>query len=306
MNSCVYKRAILGLLLLLQGCAFFPGSQLFVSDQEARWLPLTEAGFVEHSPPNLPLRSWIRLHLSADATAPVFLVIEADGAPWRASGYLPPANPTPTRAVGADTAVALASEFSSSVVYLGRHCQFVAPQQADFARRCGAPRLWAGARFAPEVVADLQAWIHEMTTVFPVLQGRPWILIGFSGGGTMAALLAPRLPNVACLVTFASPLDLAKWSQVVQRSPLDESLDPADDLMALTQLPRLGFWFGEKDTVVPVASLGRFSGLLASRSTSLHLVPGTGHSPVDRWIDAAAERLRLTCLHDLEDSRRRP
>jgi pimeloyl-ACP methyl ester carboxylesterase len=306
MNSCVYKRAILGLLLLLQGCTFSIGSRPFVADPEARWLPLTEAGFIEHSPQHLPLRSWVRLYPSAHTTAPVFVVIEADGAPWRASGYLPPANPTPSRAVGAEVAITLARAFSASVVYLGRHCQFVTLQHAGFAQRCVSARLWTGARFAPEVVADLRAWIHEISTVFPVLQSGPWVLTGFSGGGTMAALLAPRLPNVVCLVTFASPLDLARWAQVVQRSPLDESLDPADDLLALAALPRFGFWFGEKDSVVPITSLGRISDALAPRARSQHLVPGLGHSPVDPWIKAAAQRIEATCLDGLQSARRRP
>ena len=52
-------------------------------------------------------------------------------------------------------------------------------------------------------------------------------LVGWSGGGVMAALVAARREDVAGLVTIAAPLDLAVWTRSRGLSPL-QGLDPAD------------------------------------------------------------------------------
>jgi pimeloyl-ACP methyl ester carboxylesterase len=52
-------------------------------------------------------------------------------------------------------------------------------------------------------------------------------LVGWSGGGVMATLVAARRADVAGLITIAAPLDVAAWTQGRGISPL-LGLDPAD------------------------------------------------------------------------------
>lgn len=52
-------------------------------------------------------------------------------------------------------------------------------------------------------------------------------LIGYSGGGVLAWLIAERIPEVTQLITIAANLDIDAWTQFHQYSPLSGSLNPA-------------------------------------------------------------------------------
>ena len=75
-------------------------------------------------------------------------------------------------------------------------------------------------------------------------------LVGYSGGGAIAALIAARRPNVAWLVTVAANLDHKYWTNLHNLTPLSGSLNPADYAARLQSLPQLHL-VGGKDTIVP-------------------------------------------------------
>lgn len=52
------------------------------------------------------------------------------------------------------------------------------------------------------------------------------ILVGYSGIGTIAAVLAARRHDVSLPVTFTASLDTEFWIKYHQVSPLDGSLKP--------------------------------------------------------------------------------
>jgi len=308
---------IFAAILGLSGCTSVPGFVSSTSGSIKELSILSELGFTEQSPNLFPFRSWVRSGtlavdsrdtrlLSNSVTAagpqsrlfPIMVVFESDGAPWRALGYFPPPDPTPRRPVGAEIARALAQRFPGPVIYLGRHCQFLIPGRPDFSRRCTNSRLWARARFAPEVVSDFRQWLLHLVEENPGLQDRPWLLTGFSGGGTIAALLATELPETKCLVTFAAPLDLRDWAQLQNLSPLYESLDPADRSYAISRLPELGIWLGNKDRVSPPASIGRLAIALGSRQEAIRLVDDVSHGSLEDWIGNAATRIQNSCNLD--------
>ena len=52
------------------------------------------------------------------------------------------------------------------------------------------------------------------------------ILIGHSGGGALAVLLAPSVPEVTGVMTIAANLDTRAWTELHGYAPLDNSLNP--------------------------------------------------------------------------------
>jgi dienelactone hydrolase len=104
------------------------------------------------------------------------------------------------------------------------------------------------------------------------------VLVGFSGGGTIAALLAARRSDVARIVTVAGNLDIAASAAHHRVPALAASLNPADDWARLQSIPQLHF-VGEKDRVAPPklaeAYADRFPG---ARRPAIRVVPEFTHS----------------------------
>ena len=107
------------------------------------------------------------------------------------------------------------------------------------------PALWTDRRYADEVVASLAAALGRLAG-----REQPLVLIGYSGGGTLAMLLAPRLPTVVAVVTVAANLDIATWAELHHYRPLVGSLNPADQRPLDPRILQLHF-AGELDYRVP-------------------------------------------------------
>jgi|GEM_PF-2701242 len=140
------------------------------------------------------------------------IVIEGDGRAHDRHGRASP-DPTPDKAVGLE----LAKAWPGSAAWLGRPCQYV----QDAACK---PADWTTHRFSEEAVAMTDAAVSALMSR---AQAERVVLVGWSGGGVMATLVAARRDDVAGLVTIAAPLDLAAWTRSRGLSPL-QGLDPAD------------------------------------------------------------------------------
>ena len=75
------------------------------------------------------------------------------------------------------------------------------------------------------------------------------VLVGYSGGGVVAALLAARRNDVAGLVTVATNLDVGYWVKRDGLAPLTGSLDPVASAARLATVPQVHF-AGGRDQVV--------------------------------------------------------
>lgn len=188
--------------------------------------------------------------------------IEGDGAAWP-TPYHPPRDPTPARPL----ALALAAaDPAALMVYLGRPCQYLdtaALQACDSA-------YWSGRRFAPEVIAAYDESISRIKRQTGI---RRIVLVGYSGGGVIAALLAARRDDVERLVTVAAPLATAEWVAWHGVSPLKGSLDPADSGENV-RLPRGVHFVGSNDRTVPAAIVERF---VRRRGGRIEAIPGFDH-----------------------------
>ena len=195
---------------------------------------------------------------------PLVVYIEGDGLAYL-DARTPSSDPTPLDPLALRLA---AADPGPAVLYLGRPCQF-APGRADL--RCGVG-AWTTARFGANVVAAVEDALDRERAKAP---GRKLVLVGYSGGGVVAALVAARRSDVALLVTVAAPLDVADWTRRRGVSPLAGSAFPLDRAERLSNVQLVAF-AGQKDETVPVASIGSAVGRLGP-SAKLIVVPAFDH-----------------------------
>ena len=196
------------------------------------------------------------------ASETLVVYIEGDGRAWR-YGRTPPRDPTPLSPLALKLA---ARDPRPAVLYLARPCQYTAPGST-----C-ASRYWSSHRFAAEVVAAVNGAVGA---AMAELGARRVELIGYSGGGVVAALVAARRTDVSRLMTVASPLDHAAWTRFHEVSPLAGSLDP----VPLAGLPQRHF-VGAEDPIVPPRLVADFLG----GRDNLVTIAGFGHDCC--WVDA--------------------
>lgn len=207
----------------------------------------------------IELYSLLRVRGGGDLLA---VYIEGDGAPWLNS-FAPPRDPTPHRALPLMLA---AADPSPAAAYLGRPCQYL---DAAALSRCPVGH-WAERRFAPELLAAMNEAVSRLKATAGARHLR---LVGYSGGGVVAALLAARRSDVSELVTVAAPLALSYWLSVHELSPLAEASDPARLDAAAKPVPAIHF-AGAEDRVVPPRVVGRY---VEARGGKLAVVAGFDH-----------------------------
>jgi pimeloyl-ACP methyl ester carboxylesterase len=81
------------------------------------------------------------------------------------------------------------------------------------------------------------------------------VLIGYSGGGALSILIAPKIKHLAGVITIAANLDTLAWTTLHGYEPLTDSLNPVDSEPLV--VPHLAF-IGDRDLNVPYSSIARF------------------------------------------------
>jgi len=168
------------------------------------------------------------------------------------------------------------------VAYLARPCQFTVPAANP---RCGIA-YWTDKRFAPEVIAATDAAIDRM-----VGSGTRINLVGYSGGGAVAVLVAARRRDVISIRTVAGNLDHDEVNRIHQVSPMPGSLNAIDVAPQLASIPQLHF-SGADDDTVPPAIADRFRAAAGGRCVKSLVVPGASHESgwPERWPGLLAMR----------------
>lgn len=210
----------------------------------------------------------LQLYRRDDAEpGPLYVYIEGDGAAYL-DPRTPSSDPTPIDPLALRLA---AADTGPAVLYIARPCQF-APGRAD--RRC-ATRDWTTRRYSHDVVDAVNDAVERAHASEPQ---RPLVLVGYSGGGVIAALVATQRRDIALLITIAAPLDIADWTRRMILSPLEGSESPLDAAAALARVPQIAF-AGEQDAIVPVAAIRRAVEKLGSQAAvRLIVVPGFDHT----------------------------
>jgi predicted esterase len=160
-----------------------------------------------------------------------------DGTPWISKTFIA-SDPTPRNPVG----LRLMAIDDYPSIYLGRPCYHGRSYSAD----CDSI-LWTSARYSEQVIASMASVLRKILN-----QGayQDVVLIGFSGGGTLAMHLAARFPQTKKVVTLAGNLDTDAWVKLHHYGALSGSLNPrlSPPLPAKIQQYHLA---GGQDTNIP-------------------------------------------------------
>lgn len=201
----------------------------------------------------------------AEPGAPLNVYIEGDGRAW-ISRTRPSSDPTPSEPVALYLA---ARDPAKNVVYLARPCQFTGVRDNPHCQKT----YWTDKRFAPEVIDSMSQAIDQLLTQ----TGSTAInIIGYSGGGAVAALLAERRHDVMSLRTVAGYLDVAWVNQQHGVSPMPDSLNPADFASKTAHIPQIHF-SGESDAIISPAVAQRFTRSVGDRCARSMTIPAMSH-----------------------------
>jgi hypothetical protein len=167
------------------------------------------------------------------------IYLEGDGLAWIDRTH-PSSDPTPTDPISLRLAVA---QTSGPVAYIARPCQYTLALDRQ---RC-TQKFWTYARYSEPIVSAVSQGIDYLKGQFGA---KDINLVGYSGGGVIAALIAARRDDVSLLVTVAANLDLDYWTRLHKTSPLFESLNPADKKPELRRQRQIHI-VGIDDEIVP-------------------------------------------------------
>jgi predicted esterase len=172
--------------------------------------------------------------------SPIHVYIEGDGNSW-VTKYQLSDNPTPRQPMALRLALL---DPHPNVIYLARACQYTPPELNP---SC-TDQYWSSHRYAAEVIKAMNDVLSQIKTK---TKNTEFVLIGFSGGASVAALLASQRSDVRGLITVAGDLDHERLNQHHRTTPLKGSLNPFAIAPKLKTLPQ-DHWSGTKDKVVPV------------------------------------------------------
>jgi hypothetical protein len=210
----------------------------------------------------------------------VHAYIEGDGNSWE-SKYKLSKNPTPKHPLALQLAL---SDPHPLVVYLARPCQYT-PHTLD--KKCDA-KYWSSHRYAPEVVTALNETLNQIKTK----QGnQKFVLVGYSGGGAIATLIAANRQDVHKLITVAADLDHRILNEYHQTTPLSGSLNPIHAAPKLKNLSQ-DHWSGKKDRVVPSWMAAHFNKSVDSPLSQHYVLAHATHH--QGWSQAWPDILKDT------------
>ena len=259
------------LLFFTASCARFDPAirkstaKAFAAEQGFEWTEFHTGQFT--------IRGAIRL---PQANNPLLVVyLEGDGLAYRRR-YQPSSDPTPMDFYSLQLA---SKETANNAVYLARPCQFLPKTELTGCDQ----QYWTSHRYADEVV---QTYGEILDRIKRQHGFQRIILVGYSGGGTVAALLATRRTDVDRLISIAANLDTEVWTEHHAVSALSGSLNPADYSGSLSNI-RQTHYSGTKDEIVPPAIIRSYLTKIGLPPVD-NLVEASGFDHRCCWIDAWA------------------
>jgi len=251
-------------ILFISGCSHHSSiERLEKADQQA-----IQYGWQRTSLKAKPfeLISYLPKNITSNDVLTVY--IEGDGFAWRTYRH-PSTDPTPHNPVALKLAL---QHPNKSVAYLARPCQY----QNDLEKSSLCDHVfWTNKRYSPEVI---EASKQALTQLKNIYNAKELVLVGYSGGAAVAALLAAQRNDVIKLITVAGNLDHQAWTRLHHLTPLTGSLNPADYRNKLQTIPQVHF-VGEQDKNTPPSLIKDFIATYESvKFAKVVEVPGQSHN----------------------------
>ena len=277
-RAAVYTAALFFAsgMWLLSACG---GVSLLQSRSERAETIAREHGWIAQSfpTPGFTLRGYHGRYQPGQDRLAVY--IEGDGVAWVTPTVIS-SDPTPDTPLALGLAV---QDPSPNSLYLARPCQYATEFELS---RCN-PALWTSHRYAPQVVEALNAAIDQAKRE---AGAESLYLFGYSGGGSLALLLAARRTDVAKIVTVAGNIDHAAWTRLHGDTPLHGSLDAAAEADAVSAIPQVHF-SGAEDKLVP-SSIPASYRRAARNPSRIAVVSVADADHLCCWIDKWPQLLR--------------
>ncbi|MCI0654784.1 MAG: dienelactone hydrolase family protein [Methylococcaceae bacterium] len=166
------------------------------------------------------------------------IYLEGDGAPWLDRRRIAP-DPTPRNPL----MLSLMALDSSPALYLGRPCYHGFSDTAA----CN-PLLWTHRRYSAEVIDSMAGALRNYLASHSYSQ---LVFAGYSGGGTLAVLLASRFPGTKAVVSLAGNLNIDQWTEYHRYSTLEGSQNPAKLPPLPASVKEMHFVGRNDDNVLP-------------------------------------------------------
>lgn len=202
---------------------------------------------------------------SIDSPTRLHVYLDGDGTPWLKNRWIakdPTArNPLILRLMYLDKMPA---------ILLGRPCYYGLNKGIHCENK-----YWTSHRYSSVVVNSmvsvLNSWLEKNNY-------KELVFIGFSGGGTLAVLMANKVNITTKVVTVAANLDVTAWSEFHGYRALDNSLNPAEEVVLNVGIQQFHF-AGKEDKVVPAFIIKKY----AQSQISARYIERSGKNHVCCW-----------------------
>ncbi len=189
--------------------------------------------------------------------------IEGDGAPFVNQGRMVAADPTSTKPL----MLALMLKDDTQSAYVGRPCYY-----GMVAENGCKPWFWTHGRYSVEVVMSMVEVVEKLAQQ---LNRKNIVLMGHSGGGALAVLMAPHIADTKGVVTLAGNLDIKSWTKEHAYTPLAGSINPAtQDVLPKSIVQH--HYLGSDDRIIKQQDVRAF--VQRQKTASFHQLDGVDHN----------------------------
>jgi len=224
------------------------------------------------------LTAYERMHEKGDT---VTIYIEGDGTADRINAG-ETMDPTPINPVALHLA---AMDKSENVAYLSRPCQYEHATHYDHKiehKESCSKEYWGDKRFAAEIITNYNAAIDAISRQYSTDGVH---LVGYDGGGAIAAILAAKRDDVLSLRTVAGNLDHDAQSVYLGLPPMAGSLNAIDFAEDLKDVPQHHFIGGQDESIKPAVLHSYLSAIGPSPCVKYTMIQEAEHARgwVEKW-----------------------
>lgn len=162
------------------------------------------------------------------------IYIEGDGLAWKSRNVISN-NPTPINPIG----LSLMTQEKNCSIYFARVGQYIT-QSYD-------KKYWTSHRFSKTILED---YIQLLDVIKNEYENEIFDVIGYSGGGAFALLIAANRDDIKNVITVAGNLNHSYWSEYLNISPLNGSLNPVNFAYELSHVNQYHL-IGNNDKIIP-------------------------------------------------------